>query len=96
MRRSLASGPDDEQLKPVQRFRDLAEPVSWYRDLEVVVLAIAAAEEEVDRPARCDVPGRTDAGEPVGDLAGPPGLPFAEIWLEGLHRSVLVLHATYS
>jgi hypothetical protein len=32
-------------------------------DLEILVLATLAAEEEVDRPAGRDVPGRIDTGE---------------------------------
>ena len=40
-----------------KRLDELAEPRTRDRDLEVFVLAMLPAEEEIDRPPRSDVPG---------------------------------------
>jgi hypothetical protein len=82
-----AAVADDPELERRQRAADLFERLRRDRDLEVLVLARLVAAEEVERPARDDVPARVDAGEPSGGLGRMPGVPEREVRLERVGRA---------
>jgi hypothetical protein len=81
-RRRLVRACDDEDLEPGKDVDDFVEPRVGYRDLEVFVLPMLAAEEEVDRPAGRDVPRRLDCGQELSDRLGPPGVPLRDVGVE--------------
>jgi hypothetical protein len=78
---------DDPELERRQRPADLPERLRRDRDLEVLVLARLLAAEEVERPARDDVPARVDACQPSGRLGRVPGIPEREVGLERVGRA---------
>src|SRR5262245_59092560 len=74
-RRRLLRPGDHTKLELREHRDDLAHARVRNRDLEVHVLAMATAEEEVDRPARGDVPRDGDLVEPACDLLRAPRVP---------------------
>src|SRR2546423_851479 len=73
---------DDEELEPGQGLDELVQAVRRNRDLEVLVLAPLATEEEIDRPARRDVPRRLHTGQTPRRLLRAPGVPLRHVGLE--------------
>src|SRR5262249_58935821 len=69
-------GADDIQLELGERGDDLGEALCRNCDLEVLVLAALAAEEQVDRPAGCDGPRSSHGLQARRRLLRAPGLPL--------------------
>ena len=78
---SAPRGLDHVDLEAGERGDELVERPRGDRDLEILVLPPLPAEEEVDPPAGDDAPRRLHAGEPVGDLLGPPRVPAVRVEL---------------
>ena len=70
---------DDVEVELAEGRGHLVEPVGRDRDLEILVLAPLAAEEEVDRPAGRHVPRRVHPAEPACGILRRPGLPLGVV-----------------
>jgi hypothetical protein len=58
-----------------ERLHELPKPCARHRKLEILVLAVAAAEPEIDRPPGRDVPRRLDPGEGAQRVSRMPRRP---------------------
>src|SRR6266536_1685433 len=84
-RRRLPLARDDQDLETGERFRDLVEAGVRHRDLEVFVLAPPPAEEEIDRPAGCDIPRNANVLEQTRDLLRAPRVPLRNVRVDRAH-----------